>query len=440
MKVLVLGAGVVGVTSAWYLAEDGHEVTLVDRQPGAGLETSFANGGQISVSQAEPWSNPGAPAKILKWLGDEEAPLLFRPMASTRQWAWGLRFLYECLPGRTRENTLQILQLAIYSGAQLKLLREKTGIRYDHLQRGLLQIYYDAQEFERAKQRAELIRNRGLDLQVKDAQQCLALEPALGYSKVKPVGGTYAPSDESGDAHLFTRNLAQLCAQRGVQLRYDVTIERLEARDGKVTGVRARSADAAAELLRADAVLVCLGTWTPFLLEPLGIRVPIYPGEGLLHHRPGRASRPRTQRVPHRRGSQARHLPAGGSAQGGGNRRAQRLRHDDQRAALQRADRARQGPVPRCRRLRAGAALGRAAAGDARQCSRHRGHALPQPLRQRRSRHAGLDAVRRLGPGDRGHRRRAQAASGLPVPAREPLELSSSSPRSGHWIQSTHHR
>ena len=112
MKVLVLGAGVVGVTSAWYLAEDGHEVTVVDRQPGAGLETSFANGGQISVSQAEPWSNPGAPAKILKWLGDEEAPLLFRPMASTRQWAWGARFLYECLPGRTRENTLQILQLA----------------------------------------------------------------------------------------------------------------------------------------------------------------------------------------------------------------------------------------------------------------------------------------------------------------------------------------
>ena len=125
MKVLVLGAGVIGVTSAWYLAEDGHEVTVVDRQPGAGLETSFANGGQVSVSQAEPWSNPGAPAKILKWLGDEEAPLLFRPMASTRQWAWGLRFLYECLPGRTRENTLQILQLAIYSGAQLKLLREQ---------------------------------------------------------------------------------------------------------------------------------------------------------------------------------------------------------------------------------------------------------------------------------------------------------------------------
>ena len=280
MKVLVLGAGVVGVTSAWYLAEDGHEVTVVDRQPGAGLETSFANGGQISVSQAEPWSNPSAPAKILKWLGDEEAPLLFRPTASTRQWAWGLRFLYECLPGRTRENTLQILQLAIYSGARLKALREKTSIAYDSLQRGLLQIYYDLQEFERAKARAELINSRGLELQIKSGQDCLSLEPALAYSKVTPVGGTYAPSDESGDAHLFTRNLAQLSAQHGVQFRYGVTIERLDAHAGKIAGVIVRSAGGASEVLRADAVLVCLGTWTPFLLEPLGIRAPIYPVKG----------------------------------------------------------------------------------------------------------------------------------------------------------------
>lgn len=270
----------VGVTSAWYLAEDGHEVTVVDRQPGAGLETSFANGGQVSVSQAEPWSNPGAPAKILKWLGDEEAPLLFRPMASRRQWAWGARFFYECLPGRTRENTLQILRLAIYSGAQLKLLRERTGIRYDGLQRGLLQINYSAQDFEHAKARAELLGSHGLGLQVLNAQECLALEPALGYSKVKPVGGTYAPSDESGDAHLFTRNLAQLCAQRGVQMRYDLTVERVEARDGKVTGIVTRSAGGAAEPMHADAVLVCLGTWTPFLLEPIGVGAPIYPVKG----------------------------------------------------------------------------------------------------------------------------------------------------------------
>jgi len=140
MQVLVLGAGVVGVTSAWYLAADGHQVTVLDRQPGAGLETSFANGGQISVSQSEPWANPEAPAKIIKWLGDESAPLLFRPRASLRQWRWALRFLYECLPGRTRDNTVQILRLAIYSAAQLRQLRDESGERYDHLERGILQL------------------------------------------------------------------------------------------------------------------------------------------------------------------------------------------------------------------------------------------------------------------------------------------------------------
>jgi len=280
MRVIVLGAGVVGVTSAWYLAGDGHEVTVVERQPGAGLGTSFANGGQISVSQAEPWSNPGAPAKILKWLGDEEAPLLFRPMASLRQWRWGLRFLYECLPGRTRDNTVQILRLALFSGAQLKRLREESGVRYDHLERGILQLYYDASEFAAATQRAELIRSGGLDFQVKNAEQCVEVEPALATSKVKPVGGTYAPSDESGDAHLFTRNLAEICAQRGVRFRYGVTVERIEAAGSLVSAVQVRPEDGSAEQIEADAVLVCLGTWTPFLLEPLGIRVPIYPVKG----------------------------------------------------------------------------------------------------------------------------------------------------------------
>jgi D-amino-acid dehydrogenase len=280
MRVLVLGAGVVGVTSAWYLAEDGHEVTVVDRQPGAGLETSFANGGQISVSQAEPWSNPGAPLKILKWLGDETAPLLYRPMASLRQWRWGLRFLIECLPARTRHNTVQILALAIYSAQQLKALRARTGVRYDHLEKGILQLYYDAGEFEAAKARAALIRSGGLDVQPKSAEQAFELEPVLARSTLRLAGAIYAPSDESGDAHLYTRNLAELCAQRGVQFRYGMRIEAIEADSSGAHGARVRAEGGEAQALSADAVLVCLGSHSPFLLEPLRVPVPVYPVKG----------------------------------------------------------------------------------------------------------------------------------------------------------------
>ena len=141
MKVIVMGAGIVGTASAWYLAKAGHEVTVLDRQPEAGLETSFANGGQISVSHAEPWANPGAPLKVLKWLMREDAPLLFRLRADLAQWEWGLRFIRECLPGRTRDNIIQILAMAKYSRSQLQALRAETGIQYDQLTRGILHVY-----------------------------------------------------------------------------------------------------------------------------------------------------------------------------------------------------------------------------------------------------------------------------------------------------------
>ncbi|MEK9653618.1 MAG: FAD-dependent oxidoreductase, partial [Betaproteobacteria bacterium] len=153
MKVVVLGAGVIGVTTAWYLAKQGHRVTVIDREPASGLVTSFANGGQISVSQAEPWANPGAPAKIIKWLGREDAPLKFRLRADSRQWSWALRFLIECLPGRTKKNTLDILRLGIYSREKLQSLRAETGIQYDEVTRGILQIHTDEKEFSAACKR-----------------------------------------------------------------------------------------------------------------------------------------------------------------------------------------------------------------------------------------------------------------------------------------------
>ena len=158
MKVLVLGAGVIGTTSAWYLREQGHEVTVVDRQRVAGLETSFANGGQISVSHVEPWANPAAPWKILKWLGQPDAPLLFRPRLDWQQWRWGAQFLFECLPWRTRRNMQQILAISKYSGEMLRELRATTMLAYDDLQRGILQIYTDRADFDDAAAAAELVR------------------------------------------------------------------------------------------------------------------------------------------------------------------------------------------------------------------------------------------------------------------------------------------
>ncbi len=280
MKVVVLGAGVIGTTSAWYLALTGHEVMVVDRQPEAALETSFANGGQISVSHCEPWANPTAPYKILQWLGREDAPLLFRPQADPAQWLWSLRFLFECLPGRTRRNTEAAFVLALYSREQLRQLRRDTGIRYDSQTRGILHLYEEPREFERAKKQAELLRARGLEMEIKTPQECLAVEPALKGSTVRIAGGAYAASDESGDARTFAHNLAELCRSQGVSFRFKVSVKRLEAARGAIERVVIDDEEGIEESLRADAYVVALGSYSTLLLQPIGISVPVYPVKG----------------------------------------------------------------------------------------------------------------------------------------------------------------
>ena len=280
MRVIVLGAGVIGTTSAWYLARAGHEVTVVDRQPEAALETSFANGGQISVSHSEPWANPSAPLQILKWLGREDSPLLFRPRADLSQWLWGLRFLVECLPARTRRNTEAILRLALYSRDHLRQLREATGIRYDSQSRGILHLYEERREFERAKGQLDLLRTRGVDLEIRTSQGCLELEPALRQSIGRLAGGVYAPMDECGDARLFTSGLADLCRNQGVGFRFNVSVKRLEAARGLLDRVVIDDEKGIEESLRADAYVVALGSYSPLLLAPVGISVPIYPVKG----------------------------------------------------------------------------------------------------------------------------------------------------------------
>jgi D-amino-acid dehydrogenase len=276
MRIVVLGAGLTGVTSAWFLAADGHELTVIDRQPGPALETSFANGGQISTSHAEPWANPAAPLKVLKWLGREDAPLLWRFSADPVQWAWGLRFLRECCPERTRANIRAILALALDSRARLKALRHELALEYSCLERGILHFYTDPAEFARALPQAALMREFGCERVVKSAAECLAIEPALAHAAAPIVGGTYTADDESGDAQLFTAALADHCAARGVQFRYNTTLAGLETAGGQVAAVRLANGDR----LTADAYVVALGSYSTLLMRQVGIGIPVYPAKG----------------------------------------------------------------------------------------------------------------------------------------------------------------
>lgn len=275
MRVVVLGAGVVGVAAAWYLREAGHEVLVLERRAAAAMETSFANGGQISVSHAEPWANPGAIAKLLRWLGREDAPLLFRLQADPAQWLWGLRFLAECLPSRYRRNTLHLVRLGLYSRTRLQELRRETGIEYDHLGRGILHLYTDPRDFEAAVRTARYMRELGVDREVKSAAECAAIEPALAPVRERLAGATYSASDESGDAHRFTQELAARCAQRGVQFEFDSPIEGIATQGDRVCGIRLPG-----KTVQAEACVVSLGSYSPLLLAPIGVRLAIYPAKG----------------------------------------------------------------------------------------------------------------------------------------------------------------
>ncbi|MBK7764684.1 MAG: D-amino acid dehydrogenase [Sulfuritalea sp.] len=276
MRVSVLGAGVVGVTSAWYLAADGHEVTVIERQQLPARETSFANGGQISVSHAEPWANPRAPLKALKWLAREDAPLLWRLRADPAQWAWGLRFLRECTAARARANVGAIVRLGLASRAALRSLRQELALEYDHLERGILHFYTDPREFGDALPQAALMREFGCDRVPRTAAECLAIEPALADSLVPVVGGTYTAGDESGDARRFTETLAQHATARGVRFRFGETVTDPLREGDRLVGVRLASG----ERVHADMTVLALGSFSPLLLRPLGLRLPVYPAKG----------------------------------------------------------------------------------------------------------------------------------------------------------------
>ena len=280
MKVVVMGAGIVGVASAWYLAKQGHEVIVIDRQPGAGLETSFANGAQISVSQSEPWAAPGAPFKVLKWLMRDDAPLLFRPKLEWHQMSWGVRFLIECLPWRFRHNIREMVNLGLYSRQSLQELREETGIQYEQLTRGILQFYTSNDDFLAAQEASKLLRQYGIEREVKTAEEAIAIEPALNHIRDRLAGATYAPTDESGDAHTFTQNLAALCQQKGVAFKYGAMIEAIEMDAGLISGLRLRHSTGHTETVSADAYVCAMGSYSYLMLKPIGITLPVYPAKG----------------------------------------------------------------------------------------------------------------------------------------------------------------
>lgn len=279
MHILVLGAGVVGITTAWFLQKQGHQVTVVDRQNRAGLETSYANGGQISVSHAQPWANPSAPLKVLKWLAQPDAPLLFRPKLDPAQWRWALSFLGQCTSARAAHNIRQMVNLGTYSRSQLQALRKDANVQYDHLEKGILHFYTNPAEFESAKEPTRIMQSLGCDRQIIDADQAVELEPALKPIRNRIAGATYTSEDESGDARMFTQNLAKRCAEVGAEFRYGTEILGFEQAGERVLGVQALC-DGRHETLRADAYVLSMGCFSAALARQLGIFLNIYPAKG----------------------------------------------------------------------------------------------------------------------------------------------------------------
>lgn len=279
MHVLVLGAGVVGVTSAWYLHQQGHQVTVVDRQSQSGLETSYANGGQISVSHAEPWANPSAPVKVLKWLFQPDAPLLFRPRLDPYQWRWALSFLTQCTSAKAAHNIRQMVNLGTYSRNCLQALRRDVGIEYDHLEKGILHFYTNPAEFDAAMEPARIMRELGCDREVIDAEQAVQIEPALQPVRHRIAGATYTADDESGDARAFTQALAKRCEEAGVTFVYGTEVLDFDRAGDRILGVQVVN-DGKHQILRADSYVLSLGSFSAILARKLGLFLNIYPAKG----------------------------------------------------------------------------------------------------------------------------------------------------------------
>nr|WP_157285302.1 D-amino acid dehydrogenase [Bradyrhizobium yuanmingense] len=272
---MILGSGVIGVTSAYYLARAGHEVTVVDRQPEPALETSFANAGEVSPGYSSPWAGPGVPVKAIKWLLMKHGPLVIRPKLDPVMWVWLLKMLRNCTSARYAVNKSRMIPIAEYSRDSLRDLRRDIGIQYDERSQGTLQLFRYQAQLDGTAEDIAVLKQYGVPFEVLNREGCIAVEPALAGVKEKFVGGLRLPQDETGDCHMFTQALARHAQALGVRFLFNTSIDRIVTDGARVSGVAT-----SAGLLQADAYVLALGSWSSRLLAPLGISLPVYPVKG----------------------------------------------------------------------------------------------------------------------------------------------------------------
>jgi len=275
MKVLILGSGVIGTTCAYYLAKAGHEVTVVDRQSGPALETSFANAGEVSPGYSAPWAGPGVPLKAIKWMLMHHSPLVIWPMLDPSMWSWGLSMLRNCTEARYALNKGRMVRLAEYSRDCLRELRTDTGIRYDERTQGTLQLFRTQQQLDGTGKDIEILKQYGVAYELLDRPGYIDVEPALAHVQQKFVGALRLPGDETGDCFKFTQRLAEMAQELGAKFRFGVNIKAIENDGSRITGIATDGGT-----LQADNYLVALGSYSPLLLKPAGIRIPVYPVKG----------------------------------------------------------------------------------------------------------------------------------------------------------------
>lgn len=286
MKVLVLGGGVIGVSTAYFAARAGHEVTVLERQPGPALETSFANAGEVSPGYSAPWAGPGIPLKAIKWAFMRHRPLVIWPRPDPAMWLWGLRMLANCTHRAYEVNKGRMVRLAEYSRDCLRALRDDTGITYDERTQGTLQLFRTQPQLDGTGNDIEVLKRFGVAWELLDRDGCIAVEPALARVRDKFVGGLRLPGDETGDCFKYTNALAALAAKIGVRFRYGTQIRALRRDGGTIAGVVTSQGNGEAgeeareHELTADAYVVALGSYSPLLLGPVGIHVRVYPVKG----------------------------------------------------------------------------------------------------------------------------------------------------------------